>query len=145
MADNHNLAGTFIPNKEEKTKFETIVHNEKMARCTKIFDQYVHYKGGTMFFNTMYYILLKSEANSAVVVIGCDMIYNKNGDTFYSNMEGSKAKNDPIIRYGEKGLEIEINNCKTLFEAKNIKLYNASTLTSRLTFNRFDIHLQNSF
>lgn len=61
-----------------------------------------------MFLNVLYYLLhFKVEKVEKIVVIGCDMIYSKEGDTFYSDLKISKASNDPINKWGKKGLDIE--------------------------------------
>ena len=139
----HGSSGTFIPTKEEETHFQTILHTCEMAKIQKISEKYIHYKAGTMFLNVMYYILVK-KVYSDVVVVGCDMIYNKQGDTFYSDLEQSRAKNDPVNKYGEDGLNKELENCKNQFKQHKKKLFNASTSESRLTFDRFTKHIESN-
>ena len=140
---NHDIVGTFIPTKEEQTHFQTILHTCEMAKIQKISDKYINYRHGTMFLNVMYYILVE-KVYSDVVVVGCDMIYTKQGDTFYSDLEENRARNDPVNTYGEEGLNKELEHCKKQFNEHKIKLSNASTTESRLTFDRFTTHIESN-
>ena len=129
---NHHKAGTYIPTKSELSKLSVIRHT--------LSDNYIHfyknYKGGTMFLNVLYYLLMTYK-NFELVVIGCDMIYKKNGDTFYSNSQESKARNDPLIAFGEQGLNEELHNSLMNYNKHNIKISNASINDTRLPYPRF--------
>ena len=138
----HGIKGTFLPTKEETTCFKTNLHTCEMAHKMKISEKYLKYNGGTMFLNIMYYILVE-KMYYEVVVIGCDMIYTKQGDTFYSDLSANKARNDPLNKYGDTGLNNELEHCRKQYQQHNVKLYNASNYESRLTFDRFTDHLNN--
>lgn len=137
-SDNFIHRGTFIPTDNEITKFrEVIIHKSDK----EIAQYYVDFKGGTMFLNTLYY-LLHFKKLEKVVVIGCDMIYSKKGDTFYSDLKISKASNDPINKWGEKGLNNELMNSLNQFKKHNVTILNASENDTRLLYPKFRHHLQ---
>lgn len=138
----HNTKGTFTPTNSDMKQFETILHTCEMAKEMKISEKYLKYNAGTMFLNIMYYILVK-KMYYEVVVVGCDMIYTKQGDSFYSDLPESKAKNDPLNKYGETGLNNELEHCCKQYKQYNVNLYNASNYESRLPFERFTDHLDN--
>lgn len=130
--------GTFIPTDTEFTKFrEVIIHNSDK----EIAQYYIDFKDGTMFLNVLYY-LLHFKKSEQVVVIGCDMIYSKEGDTFYSDLKISKALNDPINKWGKKELNRELLNSHNQFKKRNISILNASERETRLPYAKFKEHLQ---
>jgi hypothetical protein len=104
-------------------------------------DLYLNYKGGTMFLNTIYDKLKNNPNNFQLVVIGCDMMYNREGDTFYSNIPGNKARNDPLLLWGEEGLNAELENSLLNYNKYGKSITNASTHESRLPYPRFVEHL----
>ena len=69
------------------------------------------------------------------------MIYKKEKDTFYSDIPGNKAANDPIIRLGDEQLNDELVHSLKLCKSNQIDIYNASEHESRLPYPRFRNHL----
>jgi hypothetical protein len=96
---------------------------------------------GTMYFNVIYNLLRSHGTDASVVVIGCDMIYTKNGDTFYSSEKNSKARNDPLNRWGDENLTKECNNSDAMFAKYGNPIMNASTHKTRLPYTKFTKHL----
>jgi hypothetical protein len=133
-ANNEN-AGTFVPNDSEKKQMGNIVKHD--FNNHKYSHLYVDYLGGTMLFNVLYYYLIHYPRKYEIALIGTDLIYKQNGDTFYSKLSESKARNDPLLKYGEKGLNAELQNCLSLYNKSGNIIYNASPYESRLPFKRF--------
>lgn len=102
---------------------------------------YGNKKCGTMFLNLIYSILRAYGDKCEVVVIGCDMIYTKSGDTFYSHEKISKARNDPLLLWGEEGLTKECNQSYNQFKKYGGTILNASTNATRLPYPKFTAHL----
>lgn len=103
---------------------------------------HINRKGGTMFFNVIYNLLRSHGSEASVVVIGCDMIYTKSGDTFYSDKKGSKARNDPLCLWGDEGLTNECANSHEMFKKYGNPIMNASTYKTRLPYAKFENHFQ---
>jgi glycosyltransferase involved in cell wall biosynthesis len=137
-AEDYFSAGSIIPTKEElyniRTFIHTVVNNYK--------HNYISYRNGTMFLNVIYHLLekLKNTNNSEIVIIGSDMIYNKKGDTFYSNIPGNKAQNDPILKWNNKELQDELDNSKKLYSINKLKIFNASEHITRLPYQKYVNH-----
>jgi hypothetical protein len=97
-----------------------------------------------MFLNVIYSLLKSHGTNASVVVIGCDMIYTKSGDTFYSSKKESKARNDPLLKWGDDGLTAECINSEKMFEKYGNAIMNASTYQTRLPYSKFNEHLKSN-
>lgn len=133
--------GSFPIVEDECKQMESVV-----THCNDNFGYWHLYKenrgGGTMLFNTLYYLLQKYDDPITVVVVGVDMIYNQQGDTFYSHMPTSKAKNDPVNKYNDKQLSEELQHIQKLYQEKQHTLLNASEQKeTRLPFHKFIEHL----
>jgi hypothetical protein len=136
-------------NKEEESKIDTIIHhNSKNKTHDEIKHMYVDYKGGSMYFNTLYNVLVHYKKRygfdlSEIVVIGCDFVYKKNQDTFYSELPNTKARNDPLLRWGKEGLQNEINKSYDNCRQGNVHIYNASLQDeTNLPYPRFTEYLK---
>jgi hypothetical protein len=139
-SDNHSTSGTFVPTKDEAKEFGNVtVHH-----CHDDYEHlYLDYKCGTMFLNVIYNMLLHHNKPYDLVVIGCDFMYNKDGDTFYSSEPGNKARNDPLMLWGKQGLKNELNNSQTQYDKrKDVNIYNASVNNTLLPYKRFVKHLK---
>lgn len=135
----HSYAGTYIPSDSEKNSFKKYLIHTDTDKSVRLYKQSV----STMFFNVLYHYIYDSYVNKYnlhVVVIGCDMIYTKDKDTFYSHIPGNKAKNDPINRLGVVSLDKECNHSFIVSKMYNVELYNASDNKSRLPYPRFTNH-----
>lgn len=130
----HRSAGTYVPNKEERQRFQFVKIHKYRDPHLEFYKQ----KQTTMFFNVLYYYLYQG-CYDEIVVVGCDMIYRSSkGDTFYSNELNSKAKNDPLNNLGETGLTKECAHVWELSQTRNVSVYNASESTeTRLLFPKF--------
>ena len=106
------------------------------------------YRGkSTMLFSVLHHYItehIKSIINiDHIVVIGCDLIYSKQGDTFYSDKGYSKARNDPTLMYTDRQLKKELDNIKNICDSiKGCDIFNASTFETRLPFDRFIDYLK---
>jgi hypothetical protein len=70
------------------------------------------------------------------------MIYKQQGDTFYSHMPISKARNDPVNKYNDEQIAEELQNIQKLYQENQHTLLNASEQEeSKLPFRRFTEHL----
>jgi len=132
----HDKKGTFIPNKHEEARMNKI-HTTDTDPSAKYF--YTKPMKSTMLFNVLYHFMyIHLTEPCTLVVVGCDMQYTKEGDTFYSHLKNSKAANDPINRLGESHLERELESSNS----HGFKMYNASTeAKTRLPYPRFRDHL----
>ena len=114
---------------------------EFLPHIPDLYKLYIKINGGTMFLNVIYSLLRSHGTNASVVVIGCDMIYTKSGDTFYSHEKESKARNDPLLLWGEAGLAAECINSNEMFQKYGNPIMNASTYQTRLPYLKFVQHL----
>lgn len=140
-SNDHSIAGTYVPSNKEKTKFlKYIIHNDT-DKSNVLYKRFVT----TMFLNIIYHYIynhiIEKKHHLHIVVIGCDMIYKKEKDTFYSDIPGNKAANDPIIRLGDERLNDELVHSLKLCKSNQIDIYNASEHESRLPYPRFRNHL----
>jgi hypothetical protein len=138
----HKVLGSFQVDEEECKQMQSVV-----TYCNNSFGVRELYKrflgGGTMIFNTLYYLWSKYDNPITVVVIGTDMVYKQQGDTFYSHIPTSKARNDPVNKYTDKELAEELQHVQMLYQEKQHTLLNASEQKeSRLPFRRFTEHLK---
>jgi len=135
-------AGTLLPTCQEKQRMSIYQHDAGVEAYQSLYlsNYWWSNNTGTMFLNVIYYHLLNNSP-CEVVVIGCDMIYSKSGDTFYSSQKNNKARNDPLLLYGEQGLAKQLKHSKQQFEKYNCKIFNASTSVSRLPYQLFTKHL----
>jgi len=129
--------GSFDIIEKELEQMQSVV-----THCNDNFGYWKLYKkikgGGTMFFNLLYYLVHKYKHPITVVVVGNDMIYRKEGDTFYSHLPNSKAKNDPINKWNEQELSDELLHIQSLYQQNNHTLLNASDQEqTKLPFPRF--------
>ena len=151
----NNSGGTYVPTTSEIPLSKRIVHSQynqhkeceqsvlprpdpKIPVANKLYNCS---KRTTMFFDVIYCILKTYGENADVVVIGCDMIYTKNGDTFYSHLNVSKARNDPIINLGEAGLNAELLHSLKMYDKYGYSIKNASTYETRLPYPKFRMYL----
>lgn len=141
-SNNHGTAGTYKPTISELKCFGTSIHHYNNGGLR---DLYLRFRrGGTMFFNVMYSLLSRAEEPSQFVVVGCDFIYEKFDDTFYSDRPESKAAADPLLRYTPEELTEEAQHCYCLFESATKGphfVLNASQYESLLGWPRFTDHL----
>jgi hypothetical protein len=72
------------------------------------------------------------------------MIYTKNGDTFYSSEKNSKARNDPLLLWGDVQLTRECKNSDAMFAKYGNPIMNASTHKTRLPYTKFTQHLSSN-
>lgn len=136
----HSDKGTYVPSREETRQFKRYHIHSDDDESVRLYYQ----KKSTMFFNVLYHYIYDSYLKKYplhVVVVGCDMIYKKEQDTFYSHTRESKAKNDPINRLGVQNLNNESNHSLNLCRSQHVDIYNASMYESRLPYPRFRIHL----
>jgi len=136
-SDNHLSAGTFVPTTDEKRSMNAIQQHMDTDTSNHL---YKNPTKTTMFCNIMYYYIHKHPCE--IVIVGCDMMYSKSGDTFYSHLKTSKASNDPILRLGEKGLNDELDHCYDMCKKYAVIVHNASVEKTRLPFPRFTDHLR---
>ena len=135
----HSNAGTYVPSELDKHQFKGYKIHTDNDVSVKLYHQSI----STMFFNVLYHYIHDSYVNKYplhVVVIGCDMMYAKEKDTFYSHIDGNKAKNDPINRLGIVNLDKECNHSFVVSKLYRVELYNASEKRSRLPYPRFTEH-----
>ena len=138
-SSDHWNAGTYVPTESEKHRFNKYKIHTDQDKSAKLYNQSI----STMFFNVLYHYIYDAHVHKYplhIVVIGCDMIYSKEKDTFYSNVEGNKAKSDPINRLGVVNLDKECNHSFVVSKLHNVELYNASEKNSRLPYPRFINH-----
>jgi hypothetical protein len=139
--NDYNEFGSFPILEDECKQMQSVV-----THCASNFG-YMHlYKrhlgNGTMLFNTLYYLLHKYDNPITVVVVGTDMIYKQQGDTFYSHLPASKAANDPVNKYNDTHIAEELQHIQKLYQETQHSLLNASEQKeSRLPFRRFTEHL----
>jgi len=130
-SNNHSTVGTYIPRPTEIAKIPRFTQHTTRGGARKY---YKHFKrGGTMFFNVLYSLLDRHKSKQMrVAVIGCDFIYRKDGDTFYSDREESKAQNDPLLRYSLDELREESEHCYNFYHnsTRDHELVNASPYRS---------------
>lgn len=135
-----NKHGTLIPSKEIHEKMKIITHIQNLHN----FKHLVHNKhknSSTMLFNVLYYLLTNNIDQFTATIIGCDMIYKKNGDTFYSHLPISKASNDPINKFTDKELSNELKNIERLYKKHSCIINNASeSKETRLPYDRFSAY-----
>ena len=115
--------------------------DEFLPHIPNLYKLHINRRGGTMFFNVIYSLLRSHGTNASVVVIGNDMIYTKSGDTFYSLEKKSKARNDPLLLWGDAGLTAECMNSNEMFKKYGNAIMNASTYQTRLPYLKFTQHL----
>jgi hypothetical protein len=135
--------GTFIPSNSELKEMNKIVefHGDKQ-NMRHFYLNYGKTKVTTMFFNALYYLLTQHVYSFSVVVVGCDMIYKKNGDTFYSHLNISKATNDPVNKYSDEELSNELKNIQKQYDYHSCDISNASLMSeTRLPFRRFSDYM----
>jgi len=138
-SSDHWNAGTYVPTESEKHRFNKYKIHTDHDKSAKLYNQSI----STMFFNVLYHYIYDAHVHKYplhIVVIGCDMIYSKEKDTFYSHIEGNKAKSDPINRLGVVNLDKECNHSFVVSKLHNVELYNASEKNSRLPYPRFTNH-----
>lgn len=137
----HRVFGSFPIEDEEYRQMQSVVtHCGNNSGYVHLYKRNQH--GGTMLFNTLYYLLHKNNTPITVVVVGTDMIYKKQGDTFYSHLPQSNASNDPVIKYSDEELKEELLHIQNLYRERNHTLLNASDQQeTRLPFPRFTQHL----
>lgn len=137
----YSTYGSFHVNSKYMNQMQSIV-----THCHDNFDYirfYKNHKGeGTMMFNVLYYLLRNHEYPITVVIVGSDLVYHKQGDTFYSMLPGNKARNDPINKYTDVELNEELQHVHVLYKQRNHLLLNGSDQTeTRLPFDRFTAYL----
>jgi len=93
------------------------------------------YAGATMAFTTAYWALAALKPNR-MVFIGCDMIYDDEGEThFYGTGTADPLRDDPTLQ----SLEAKSNRLLILAKQNNCECLNLSSKPrSRLTFPRID-------
>jgi len=149
-SDNFKTANTYVPtlseipsskriNSSGNGKFNKLPVKKSNIPIPR--DMYYECKCGTMFLNVIYSLLGSYGSEANVVVVGCDMIYTKNGNTFYSDRPESRAKNDPLRTWGETGLTKECEVSLEQYQKYGGTIRNASTCESRLPYPRFTDHL----
>ena len=69
-----------------------------------------------MFLNIIYDYLMNYPKEFDMIVVGFDMVYKQNGDTFYKHVKGSKSRNDPLLKWGHEGLRKELEHRWTHFK-----------------------------
>lgn len=163
-SDDHEHAGTFVMDHDTRKKMGSrlVRHVSPHATETEIehlLDQdktnNVHYRvtlskfgKNTMFFDMVqYFIDLTSEnQKTAVVFVGCDMIYKNTDDTFYNHVKGHKARPDIVLAYDNDFTKVdaEFRDKFAQEPCKNVTFYNASEFETRLPFARFVNHLKKS-
>ena len=129
-SNEHNHRGTYVPTQKELDQFRKRVIHQDTDACIQLYAG----KNTTMFFNTLYHYVFYGVKD--VVVVGCDMMYTKSGDTFYSNKPGHKAQNDPLVRLGDENLNKECRHSYEMCKKYNINIRNASRAKSRLPYPR---------
>lgn len=140
-----NRTGTFVPTKAERAQMkQVIIHNQLEAYLYQTIgyphytDYYKDYKGGTMFLNIVYDYLMNYPSPFEMVVVGFDMVYRKDGDTFYADTLRSKARNDPLLKWGRDGLNAELQNSWEHFKKRDTPIFNGSLQTeTSLPYPRF--------
>lgn len=146
-AENFDTAGTFVPTAQEIRRMKSVKIHLGSEReiyhrlgCPHYTDSYLDYKTGTMFLNIVYYFLHEHTSPSfEMVVVGFDMVYNKDGDTFYTS---PKARNDPLLLWGREGLNAELRNSWDVFQKRNVRIRNASLQSeTSLPYPRFTEYL----
>ena len=131
--------GTFIPSSFEKNQINKITE----FHVNKLNFRHFYLNFGkknvtTMLISVLFYLLTKNVHQFSVAVVGCNMIYKKDGDTFYSHLKISKAKNDPINKFSDEELANELLNIQQWYDALGCDVRNASTMTqTRLPFKKF--------
>jgi len=95
----------------------------------------------TMLFNVLLFHIHRQDYNN-IRVVACDMQYRREGDTFYSDEPGSRARNDPLNTLGASGITRECDNVIRQANTRGTQVTNASTKVSRLTLDRFTDHLR---
>jgi mannosyltransferase OCH1-like enzyme len=127
---------TFLPTDEEIKQMNVVNHHGNNLKYRHLY--VTKNDKSTMLFNILYYLYVHNEKPFTVSIIGSDMIYKKNGDTFYSNLEISKAQNDPVNKFLEIELKNELDNIYKLYENRGCEVLNASYQEeTRLPFKRF--------
>lgn len=143
----HADAGTFVMNEEEESKIKTIIHHNFENIYYELNHMYVVPEWGSMYFNTLYNLLVNYKKRyasnlSEIVVIGCDFVYKKDKDTFYSELPNNKARNDPLLLWGKEGMQKEINKSHDNCTQRNVRIYNASLQEeTNLSYPRFTDYL----
>ena len=139
----HHISKTFEDrnsNKINKGKFSKnlIIHDDfdYIRNLSVIKDN------TTMLFNVLYHCIY-FDKEFDMYIIGCDMTYRKQGDTFYSKTISNFKKTDEkkyikkrILCYGEENLQKELKNVQKVYDRKKCGIYNLSTDTTRLPFKR---------
>jgi len=156
MSDNHETAGTFVMNHEIRRQLgpRLVRHvspnasDEDVKQLTQDNINYrvkpSKYGNNTMFFDMVQYFI-DHHVQADIVFIGCDMMYRNDVDTFYNHVPGHKARPDIVLAYdndfGRVALEFQYK-----FEQKpyGLRFWNASEHDSRLPFERFRDHLDES-
>ena len=136
----HWNAGTYVPSDLDILRFKNYKIHSDFDESTILYKQ----SNSTMFFNVLYHYIYDAYVNKSplhIVVIGCDMIYSKDKDTFYSDIKGNKATSDPINRLGVVNLDKECKHSFMVSQLHHVELYNASEKKSRLPYPRFTNHL----
>ena len=139
--DAHRFA-TFLPDKAEQDQMKNIItHHNNNLNYRHLYVRDTHNRS-TMLLNIFYYLYTIHKGSFEVVVIGSDMIYKKQGDTFYSHLPTSKATNDPVNKFTNEELQNELKNVENLYNSKGATIYNASTeKETKLAFKKFTKHL----
>jgi hypothetical protein len=138
---------TFIPSEIEKKQInkKTTINQDKCIRDLYCILKKNPRASTTMFFDVLYYLHAKHAKHGdqfSVAVVGCNLIYKKKGDTFYSHLPISKATNDPVNKFTDKELSIELSNVQKLYDSRSCDIWNASTMEgTRLPFKRFHDYL----